>query len=149
MKMDKEEIKKHLPHRDPFLFLDEVLELEEKRICTVKRVKSDEDFFKGHYPGNPIMPGVLICECVFQAAALLISTKISYSGNNQKAGTPVLTRIKSAKFKGMVIPGDELRIEVELMDQVSNAWYLRANVFKEQSKILFIEFAVSLVAYKD
>ncbi|MDY6862003.1 MAG: 3-hydroxyacyl-ACP dehydratase FabZ family protein, partial [Thermodesulfobacteriota bacterium] len=109
-----EEILKAIPHRPPFLFVDKIVELSDTRIKTTKLIDPEEPFFKGHFPGNPIMPGVLVCESIFQAGAILFS-KIAGITGDLAYGTPLLTRINQAKFKGMVKPGDLLEIEAELM----------------------------------
>ena len=81
-----------IPHRMPFLFIDRVVELSEDRIITTWRVDPEAGFFAGHYPGDPVMPGVLICECAFQAGALLVAHRLDEAARS--SGTPVLTRIK-------------------------------------------------------
>ena len=96
-----EEVLRSIPHRPPFLFIDEVLEMHDDGAITQLRVKEDFAFFEGHYPGNPIMPGVIICEAVFQSAAVFLVKK--YSGNYEgKNVTPVLGRIMNARFREIV-----------------------------------------------
>jgi len=135
-----EQILKAIPHRPPFLFVDKVVELTETKIKTTKEISPEEPFFKGHYPGNPIMPGVLICESIFQTGAILLSSIIGYIGD----GIPVLTRINNAKFKNMVKPGDLLDIEAELVEKVSNAFFLKGSASVAGKTVVTVEFAVSL-----
>ena len=135
-----EQILKAIPHRPPFLFVDKVVELKETKIKTTKEISPEEPFFKGHYPGNPIMPGVLICESIFQTGAILLSSIIGYIGD----GIPVLTRINNAKFKNMVKPGDLLDIEAELVEKVSNAFFLKGSASVAGKTVVTVEFAVSL-----
>lgn len=135
-----EQILKSIPHRPPFLFVDKVVELTETKIKTTKEISPEEPFFKGHYPGNPIMPGVLICESIFQTGAILLSSIIGYIGD----GIPVLTRINNAKFKNMVKPGDLLDIEAELVEKVSNAFFLKGSASVAGKTVVTVEFAVSL-----
>lgn len=135
-----EQVLKAIPHRPPFLFVDKVLELTDTRIKAAREVSADEDFFKGHYPGNPIMPGVLICESIFQAGAILISSIIGYAGE----GTPVLTRISNARFKNMVKPGARLELEAELVEKVSNAFFMKGVARSDGKTAVTVEFAVSL-----
>ena len=118
-----------IPHREPFLFVDEVIEVSDRRIAARKRIDPKMDCFRGHYPGEPIMPGVLLCECCFQAGAILMSARAEPRAS-ARATTPVLTRIQDARFKRIVRPGDVLDIEVTLDDEVDNAYYMtgRASV---------------------
>ena len=115
------DILKAIPHREPFLLIDKIVELKGDCIVAIKRLNPEMDVLKGHYPDFPIMPGVLICEAIFQAAAVLLSWKI---GGNQM-GLPLVTRIKDAKFKKMIMPTDEISLEAELTDQVGPAFYMK------------------------
>jgi len=135
-----EQVLKAIPHRPPFLFVDRVLELTDTRIKASREVSAEEEFFKGHYPGNPIMPGVLICESIFQAGAILISSIIAYAGG----GTPVLTRISNARFKNMVKPDARLALEAELVEKVSNAFFMKGSARCDGKTAVTVEFAVSL-----
>ncbi|UCD19842.1 MAG: 3-hydroxyacyl-ACP dehydratase FabZ [candidate division WOR-3 bacterium] len=106
--MNIEEIKGILPHRPPFLFIDEVMEISEKRILAKKYVREDEYFFKGHFPDEPIMPGVLMVEAIAQAGGVMLLRK------HEKA-VPLFMAIENAKFRRIVKPGDTLILEVELI----------------------------------
>ena len=135
-----EQILKAIPHRPPFLFVDKVIELTDTKIRAIKEISPEEPFFKGHYPGNPVMPGVLICESIFQTGAILLSSII---GDISK-GTPVLTRINNAKFKNMVRPGAILELEAELVEKVGNAFFMKGKATSEGKTVVTVEFAVSL-----
>jgi len=111
-----------IPHRPPFLFVDRVVEEGERRIVTQVLADGKADFFGGHYPGRPIMPGVLLCECCFQAGALLIAKR--KGGWSWTDGTPVLTRINDARFKRAVRPGETIICEVTLDDELERAFVL-------------------------
>ncbi len=101
-----------LPHRYPMLLVDRILELdlENGRCVGLKNVTINEPFFQGHYPGKPIMPGVLIIECMAQIGASLLLSDPSTSGL-----IPLIGAIDDVKFKRMVIPGDQLRVEVQIL----------------------------------
>ncbi len=109
--LDKEEIKKIIPQREPFLMIDEVESYVpgESAVC-YKNVSSDEWYFKGHFPGNPIMPGVLITESLAQAGAVAILSMEENKGKNALFGG-----INNMKFKKMVVPGDRLKLEVQII----------------------------------
>jgi len=111
-----------IPHRPPFLFVDEIIEVADTHIMARKHVDPESDFFRGHYPGKPIMPGVLVCEACFQAGALLIAHRIG--GYDPAAGVPVLTRITDARFKRIVRPGDTLELEATIDEELPGAYYL-------------------------
>src|SRR6202163_4091001 len=107
--LDIHEILKILPHRYPFLLIDRVLELKRKQsIVAIKNVTINEQFFNGHFPGLPIMPGVLIIEAIAQAGGALLLTEVEDRENK----VMVFTGIERAKFRRPVSPGDQVRIEV-------------------------------------
>ncbi len=108
--MNIEEIKKILPHREPFLFVDEVLEMSDKRIVARRYINEDEYFFKGHFPSEPIMPGVLIVEALAQTGGAMLLRK--YPG-----AIPLFMGIDRARFRKIVKPGDTLIMEVELLQE--------------------------------
>src|SRR6201997_4512539 len=109
--LDIHEILKILPHRYPFLLIDRVLDLRRKeRIVAIKNVTINEPFFNGHFPGLPIMPGVLIVEAIAQAGGALLLREIADHSDK----IMVFTGIERAKFRRPVSPGDQLRLEVEL-----------------------------------
>ena len=109
--LDIHDILKILPHRYPFLLIDRVLELErKKRIVVIKNVTINEPFFNGHFPGLPIMPGVLIVEAIAQAGGALLLTEVE----DRTGKVMMFTGIDRAKFRRPVSPGDQLRIEVEV-----------------------------------
>jgi len=125
---ERAEIEARLPHRDPFLFLDRVLEVdasaEPPALLAEWRVPAEAEFFRGHYPGNPVTPGVVLCEHAFQAAAVLLTERGATFGTQRDV--PVLARIEKAKFRRLVRPGELLRTRVVLADAVGPASYLEA-----------------------
>jgi 3-hydroxyacyl-[acyl-carrier-protein] dehydratase len=144
--MISEEIYQAIPHRHPFLFVDTICELSGDRIKTTKRVRPEDSFFQGHYPGNPIMPGVLICESIFQTGAILISKKIGSLGGGQ--GVPVLTRIQDARFRSMIKPDDLLETEVEIIESLGGAYFLKGKVAVSGKTVVTVKFACTLVQDK-
>ena len=131
-----------IPHRPPFLFVSEILEIHPKRIVTLSKADPEAEFFRGHYPGEPVMPGVLLCECCFQAGALLIASSI---GEVRAAhGIPVLTRITDARFKHIVRPGDNLKADVTLDEELDGAYFLTGRLSANERQALRVGFACML-----
>jgi len=116
--LDIVEIMSILPHRYPFLLIDRVLEMERKKhIVAIKNVSINEPHFAGHFPDYPIMPGVLMIEAIAQAGGALLLTELPDRGDKLM----VFTGIESAKFRRPVVPGDQLRIEVNVLNWRSTA----------------------------
>lgn len=118
--MDVTEIHKYLPHRYPFLFVDRVIEFEaDKRIVAIKNVSANEPMFAGHFPGNPIFPGIFIVEALAQASGIL-----AFKSRNRTLDDGYvyfLAATDKTKFKRSVVPGDQLRLEVEIV-RMRNHW---------------------------
>ncbi len=142
MAQNTKKILDHIPHREPFLWVDEILESEQHRIVTTKTIPEDLDLLKGHYPGNPIVPGVLILESVFQSGALLIA--LSSDAKITPNTIPVLSRIGKARFKRQVLPGDTITIHVELKEKISAAWFLKGVVRIQNRITTQVEFSCTL-----
>ena len=137
---DQAFIEARIPHRPPFLWLDRVLALDETGVTAEKRIPEGLPLFAGHYPGRPLMPGVLLCEAVFQAGALLLSERLRAEGTAETA-VPVLTRIFGAKFKREVHPGDVLEIRAELTERMASAWLMKGSVRVAGKVAVQVEFS--------
>ena len=136
-----QEILNAIPHRPPFLFIDRIVKLGDTNIRAAKDISPDDPVFEGHYPGQPIMPGALICESIFQTGAVLLSKMMG----GITEGVPVLTRINNAKFKSIVKPGSTLDIEAELTERVSNAYYMKGRASVGGKTAVTVEFTVTVV----
>jgi 3-hydroxyacyl-[acyl-carrier-protein] dehydratase len=139
------DIKAAIPHREPFLLLDEITGIGGETLAAKTTLRPDDDLwsriYAGHYPGSPITPGVLLCEMLFQAAAVLIH---ELAKNENLSGIPVVTRIQNAKFKTIVHPGDTVELEVALGERMANAFFLKGSVRRNGKTALQAEFAVAL-----
>lgn len=116
--MNRDEILELLPHRDPFVMVDEVVEIGPTRIVAIKHVRSDEDWCRGHFPGNPILPGVLITEALAQAAALIYL----HAHRDQAGATVYLVGADKLRFRKPVRPDCDLRVEVEVVSERRGMW---------------------------
>jgi len=123
MRLEHSDILRRLPHRYPFLLVDRVVEFADgERLVAIKNVTADEPFLRGHFPGRPIMPGVLICEALVQAGGLLASC--SSNGLPQGRGV-VLAGFERVRFRRLVVPGDQIRLEVELVHKRRPLWRMK------------------------
>ncbi|MEM7307542.1 MAG: 3-hydroxyacyl-ACP dehydratase FabZ family protein [Planctomycetota bacterium] len=140
---DRAAIQAAIPHRDPFLLLDRVVEEGEGWLLAEWTVPADGAWFQGHFPGQPVTPGVLLAEHSFQAAAVLISHALDGFGDD--AGVPVLTRIQDARYRRRVDPGETLRTRVEVDEIVGPAWYLRAKIAlaEDGAKVATLRFCLT------
>jgi 3-hydroxyacyl-[acyl-carrier-protein] dehydratase len=135
--MSRQQILDAIPHRDPFLLIDEIVEWTDSRIVCTKTFSGSEEFFAGHYPGYPLVPGVLLCEAAMQAGAVLLSRHLAEAGGR----VPVATRMNDVRFKRMVRPGETIRMEVELVERLAGAFFLKAKSTVDGKTAVRFEFA--------
>ena len=137
-------IHRAIPHRAPMLLVDEVVSQEPLRIVCRKTFHADEFFFRGHYPEAPLVPGVILCESAMQAGAILLAKHLE-----SRAGVPVATRMNNVKFKKIVRPGDMIEIDVSLVEQLADAFFLQGKVTTGGKSAARLEFACTLAPVPD
>jgi len=139
--MSLAEIEAAIPHRPPFLLVDEIVAREANRIVCRKQFHDDDWFFAGHYPDAPLVPCVLLCEAAMQAGAALLSSQADSSDDQ----VPVVTRMNDVRFKKIVRPGDSIEIEVQLRERLANAYFFDAKVTSAGKLACRLEFACMFV----
>src|ERR1700739_4145086 len=141
--LDINEIQRILPHRYPFLLIDRVIDLTPReRIIAIKNVTINEPFFQGHFPNLPIMPGVLVVEAIAQAGGALLLTEVE--DRDQKL--MVFTGIERARFRRPIIPGDQVRIEVEVKSWRMNAVRMEGKAFVGDKRVAEATVMCQLIA---
>ena len=134
-----------LPHRYPFLLVDRIISMEEnKRVVGIKNVTANEPFFPGHFPGNPIMPGVLILEAMAQVGAVLLLRSVP----DRDRKVVYFAGIDQARFRRPVIPGDQLRFEVEVLKMRARTARLRGQAFVGDELAAEAELLSSMVDHQ-
>lgn len=126
-----------IPHREPFLLVDQIVEQDASHIRCAKTFTGQEDFFRGHFPGRPVVPGVLLCEAALQAGAILLASSLGAKPGH----VPVVTRMNEVRFKRMVRPGETIFLEVELTERLADAYFLKAKVTVDGQTAARLEFA--------
>jgi len=135
--MDINEIRKFLPHRYPFLLVDRIVELEPGvRAVGIKNATINEEFFQGHFPGQPIMPGVLIIEAMAQVAGILAFRSGATIGKSV-----YFMSIEKAKFRKPVVPGDQLKLQIQVLQHRGNVWRFSGHAMVEGKIVAEAEFA--------
>lgn len=130
-----------IPHRPPFLFVDEIVAHEGETLTARRTWRAEEDFYKGHYPGAPITPGVLLCEAVFQTGALLMARLMG--GADGRRGVPLLTKVTDVRFRLPVYPGDTTVIEVKRKETMGDFHFMTGAMKNGDKRVLNIEFSVA------
>ena len=143
--LNYQEIIKILPHRYPFLLVDRIVELEPgKRVVGIKNVSINEPFFQGHFPGNPIMPGVLIVEAMAQVGGVLARLSMPDVSEKQDADTIFFMSIEKAKFRKPVVPGDQLILEVKPLRSGSRVWKMAGKAFVRDDLVAEAELVATI-----
>jgi 3-hydroxyacyl-[acyl-carrier-protein] dehydratase len=138
------EVEKLIPHRPPFLFVDEIVSHEGETLVAKRTWRAEEDFYKGHYPGAPITPGVLLCESVFQTGALLMAKLMAgTAGAGQGGGVPLLTKVTDVRFRTPVYPGDTTLIEVRRKETMGDFHFMAGAIKCGDKRVLNVEFSVA------
>jgi 3-hydroxyacyl-[acyl-carrier-protein] dehydratase len=140
--MSRQTIYDAIPHREPFLLVDEIVDWSDNKIVCTKTFTGQEDFFAGHYPGFPLVPGVLLCEAAMQGGAILLSRHLA----GLEGKVPVATRMNDVRFKRMVRPGETLKMEIELTERLADAFFLKAKVTVNGQVAVRFEFACTAAA---
>jgi beta-hydroxyacyl-ACP dehydratase FabZ len=135
-----------LPHRYPFLLVDRILELElDKRVVGIKNVTINEPFFQGHFPGHPIMPGVLLLEAMAQTGGVLAMRSAEAAGMDIKQKVIYFMTIDKAKFRKPVIPGDQIRFELDLLKSRSKIMGFKAKALVDGAVVAEAELMAMIV----
>jgi len=133
-----------IPHRPPFLFVDEIVSESGESLIAKRTWRPEEDFYRGHYPGAPITPGVLLCEAVFQTGGLLMVRLAQAAGGKAGEGIPLLAKITDVRFRNPVYPGDTVLIEVTKKEAMGGFTMMSGAVKKADGmRVLSVNFAVA------
>jgi 3-hydroxyacyl-[acyl-carrier-protein] dehydratase len=140
-----EDIIKILPHRYPFLMVDRIIEMEpEKRVVGIKNVTANEPFFRGHFPADPIMPGVLIVEAMAQVGGVLACLSIEGFMDKEKQTPVFFMSLDKVKFRKPVVPGDQLKLETEALRTGSRIWKMAGKAFVENMLVAEAELVAKI-----
>jgi 3-hydroxyacyl-[acyl-carrier-protein] dehydratase len=137
--MSREQIEQAIPHRPPMLLVDEIVSRTEDTIVTKKTFRPEEFFLQGHYPGQPIVPGVILCEATVQSGAVLLSSLTAGA-----SGVPVLTRMNEVKFRRVVRPGETIEMTVKLNERLGDAYFLTGTAKVDGQTAARLEFACAI-----
>lgn len=132
-----------IPHRPPFLFVDEIVAETAEGLTAKRTLRPEEAFYEGHYPGAPITPGVLLCEAVFQAGALYMARQAEAAGAKPGEGVPLLAKITDVRFRNPVFPGEIITIDVKKKESLGGFTMMSGSVKSGDKRVLTLDFAVA------
>ncbi len=134
-----------IPHRPPFLFVDAIVSETTDTLVAKRTFRADEDFYRGHYPGQPITPGVLLCEAVFQTGAILMAKRAQAAGAaaGDQGGVPLLARVSDVKFRNPVFPGDTIEITTKIKEVMGGFTMMAGSITSGGKRVLSVDFAVA------
>lgn len=133
-----------IPHRPPFLFVDRIVSETADSLVAERVWRAEEDFYRGHYPGAPITPGVLLCESVFQTGALYMAKQAAAAGAKPGEGVPLMAKISDVRFRNPVYPGDTTLIEVKKKEALGGFTMMSGIIKKaDGTKVLTVDFTVA------
>lgn len=135
------QVLERIPHRPPFLFVDEILSESDVGLVARRTWRADEAFYAGHYPGAPITPGALLCEAVFQAGALYLARNSAQKG--APGGVPLLVKISDVRFRNPVFPGETVTIEVKKKEALTGFYAMSGAMKRGDTRILTVDFWVA------
>ena len=134
-----------IPHRPPFLFVDEIVSETADSLVAKRTFRADEFYYKGHYPEHPITPGVLLCEAVFQTGALLMAKRAKAAGAaaGEQGGVPLLARVSDVKFRNPVFFGDTVELTVKIKETMGGFTMMSGAITSAGKRVLSVDFAVA------
>lgn len=139
-----ETVQSLIPHRPPFLFVDEIVSETADTLVARRTWRAEEDFYRGHYPGAPITPGVILCEAVFQTGALYMAKQAIAAGSPPGAGVPLLSKIVDVRFRTPIYPGDTILIEVKKKESLAGFTMMTGSIKKaDGTRVLTVDFTVA------
>lgn len=140
MFLDREQINNLIPQSPPFLLLNQVTDFTDQSLIGEYMFSSDEEFLKGHFPGDPIIPGVLMCECCLQAGAVLMSLK----NKGQIKGKAIVTKMDKVKFKNFLLPNQLMTIQVNIIETIEQYILMKGKISHKENVIMTMEFMVGV-----
>ncbi|AWI09745.1 3-hydroxyacyl-ACP dehydratase FabZ family protein [Ereboglobus luteus] len=141
--MSTQAVTELIPHRPPFLFVDEIVAETADGLTARRTWRADEDFYRGHYPGAPITPGVLLCEAVFQTGALYMARQAQAAGAKPGEGVPLLAKINDVRFRTPVYPGDTIVIDVRKKETLGGFTMMTGSIKKpDGTRVMNVDYSV-------